>query len=191
MPTEETALQPYSAKSHLSLNCAESVHSNLRTDGGIVLCALSYLHGILPLGEMDLLLPLLLSDEGSLVLREPSAHGAGGLGAEVEGQVFLVLVEEAELMALVGVDDGEDASDRLADVVAIDPKKITLSASSVHISSISYFSPLLRLEIFPMVPLSHALTFIPEFLLHHWKDSETYILVSLEVAPPAIFCTRS
>ena len=41
------------------------------------------------------------------------------LGAEVERQVLLALVEDAELSALVGVDDGEDASDRLADVVAV------------------------------------------------------------------------
>lgn len=141
---------------------------------------------------MDLLLPLLLSDERSLVLGEPSAHGAGGLGAEVEGQVFLVLVEEAELMALVGVDDGEYASDRLADVVAIVPgKKFPSQPFSVHILTNISFFPLLRLEIFHVDSLSQALTSISGFLLYYWKHSKTYILVSLEVAPPAIFCTRS
>lgn len=91
---------------------------------------------------MDLLLALLLGDEGSLVLGEPSAHGTGGLGAEVEGNVFLVLVEEAELMALVGVDDGEDASDRLADVVAKCPEGIPMSAFSVHAHpSVAFFFP--------------------------------------------------
>jgi hypothetical protein len=61
----------------------------------------------------------LLGDEVGLVLGQSPADGAGLLGAEVEGQVLLALVEDAELSALVGVDDGEDASDRLADVVAV------------------------------------------------------------------------
>ena len=77
------------------------------------------LDGVLSLGEVCVPLLLLLSDERSLVLGESSADGAGLLGAEVEGQVLLALVEDAELSALVGVDDGEDASDRLADVVAV------------------------------------------------------------------------
>lgn len=40
------------------------------------------------------------------------------LGAEVERSVLLVLVEETELVALLGVDDGQDTGDGLADVVA-------------------------------------------------------------------------
>lgn len=81
---------------------------------GYPLCAGSYLDSILPLGEVHLLLLLLLRDEGSLMLGELSAHGTGALGAEVKRKVFLVLVEEAELVALVGVDDREDARNRLA-----------------------------------------------------------------------------
>jgi len=53
------------------------------------------------------------------VLGHSPADGAGLLGAEVEGHVLLALVEDAELSALVGVDDGEDAGDRLADVMAV------------------------------------------------------------------------
>lgn len=79
----------------------------------------SHLNSVLPLGEVDLLLLLLVGLRGSLVLGEPAAEGAGELGAEVKREELLVLVEEAELRALVGVDDGEDTSDRLADVVAV------------------------------------------------------------------------
>jgi len=61
----------------------------------------------------------LLGKEGGLVLGHSPADGAGLLGAEVEGHVLLALVEDAELSALVGVDDGEDAGDRLADVMAV------------------------------------------------------------------------
>lgn len=68
---------------------------------------------------MPLLLGLLLGDGVDLVLGHSPADGAGLLGAEVERQVLLALVEDAELGALVGVDDGEDAGDRLADVVAV------------------------------------------------------------------------
>ncbi len=53
------------------------------------------------------------------MLRQPPPHRSGLLGAQVQGQVFLVLVEEAELGALGGVDDGEDAGDGFAEVVAI------------------------------------------------------------------------
>lgn len=67
---------------------------------------------------MDLALSLLLSDEGGLVLGESSADGTGLLGSEVEREVLLVLVEQTQLSALVGVDDGQDTGDRLAEVMA-------------------------------------------------------------------------
>lgn len=66
---------------------------------------------------MDLLLALLLRLEGGLVLGESAAEGTGEAGSEVKRSVLLVLVEQTELGALVGVDDGENASDRLANVV--------------------------------------------------------------------------
>jgi hypothetical protein len=67
---------------------------------------------------VNLLLALSLGLEGGLVLGKAAAEGTSELGAEVKRKVLLVLVEEAELGALVGVDDGENASDRLANVVA-------------------------------------------------------------------------
>jgi hypothetical protein len=75
------------------------------------------LDGVLSLGEVDVLLLLLLGDERRLVLGESSADGAGLLGSEVEGKVLLALVEEPQLSALVGVDDGEDLGDALANVM--------------------------------------------------------------------------
>lgn len=81
-------------------------------------CCRTHLDGVLALGEVPELLGGLLGEEGGLVLGHSPADGTGLLGAEVEGHVLLALVEDAELSALVGVDDGEDASDRLADVVA-------------------------------------------------------------------------
>lgn len=70
------------------------------------------------LGEVPLPLLLLLRHAVLLVGRQVSPHGARELGAEVERQVLLVLVEDAQLRALVGIDDGENAGDALADVVA-------------------------------------------------------------------------
>ena len=75
----------------------------------------THLDGEVALREVSVLLGLLLGDKVLLVLGHSPADGASLLGAEVERQVLLALVEDAELSALVGVDDGEDAGDRLAD----------------------------------------------------------------------------
>jgi len=74
---------------------------------------------------VDLLLALLLGLLGGLVLGESAAQGTGVLGSEVEREELLVLVEQAELGALVEVDDGENASDRLANVVAVNSVSIS------------------------------------------------------------------
>jgi hypothetical protein len=79
----------------------------------------TYLDSILPLGEVHVLLALLLGDERSLVLGESSTDSTGVLWSEVKRKVLLVLVEEAELSALVGLDDGQDTGDRLANIVAV------------------------------------------------------------------------
>jgi hypothetical protein len=79
----------------------------------------THLDGVVALGEVPQLLGGLLGDEVDLVLGHSPADGTGLLRAEVERHVLLALVEDAELSALVGVDDGEDAGDRLADVVAV------------------------------------------------------------------------
>ena len=52
-------------------------------------------------------------------LRQPPADGAGALGAEVEGKVLLALVEVTQVLALLLVRHSQNASDRLADAVAI------------------------------------------------------------------------
>lgn len=57
------------------------------------------------------------------MLCEASSDGAGLLGSEVEGKVLLVLVEDTELRALVGVDDCEDTGDGFAEVVTIESEK--------------------------------------------------------------------
>lgn len=77
-------------------------------------------------------LALLFCDPLRIVLGQPAADGTGLLRAEVERRVLLVLVEQAELVSLLGVDDGEDAGDRLADVRA---------ANSISVSKEAPFPP--------------------------------------------------
>jgi hypothetical protein len=78
----------------------------------------SRLDGVPPLGEVRLPLPLPLRLQRRLLLGQVAAHGARELGPQVEGRVLLLLVEEPELGALRGVDDGEDAGDAFPDVVS-------------------------------------------------------------------------
>ena len=77
---------------------------------------------------MDGTLAELVGGLGTLVLGETAADLTGELGAEVEREVLLVLVEQTQLSALVGVDDGENTSDRLANLAA--KKKILVSIKS-------------------------------------------------------------
>jgi hypothetical protein len=67
---------------------------------------ISYLDSKLPLREMSRPLLRLLQDLAAFVLAQTSSDGASLLGSEIEGEVFLALVKEAKLGALVGVDDG-------------------------------------------------------------------------------------
>jgi hypothetical protein len=85
----------------------------------------AYLDGILPLREVSR--PLLRLQQGllTLVLVQASSDGTGLLWSEVEGEVFLVLIEEAELCSLVGVDDCEDLGNRLSDIMAIEAERIS------------------------------------------------------------------
>ena len=82
---------------------------------------------------MDVLLLLLLGDDALLLLGESSPESAGLLGAKIKRGVLLVLVEDAELRALVDVDDGEDTGDRLADVVAVERKSIRICSSKARV----------------------------------------------------------
>lgn len=81
----------------------------------------AYLDSVLALGEVRVALLGLLQSALSVLGRQTSANGAGGLGPQVKRLVGLVLVEQAELVALLDVDDGEDASNGLAQIVAIGP----------------------------------------------------------------------
>lgn len=92
---------------------------------------MSYLDGELPLGEVGLLLLLLEGLAGRLELGESPADGTGLLGAEVERRVLLAGVEEAELSPLLGVDDGQGPSNRLAHVVATGAVSYPFSLSRV------------------------------------------------------------
>lgn len=85
----------------------------------------AYLDCELSLREVDGTLLDLLQRLAALVLAQTSTDGASLFWAEIEREVLLVLVEEAELRSLVGVDDCEDLCDRLADVVT--EKKNTIS----------------------------------------------------------------
>ena len=86
---------------------------------------------------MDVLLVLLLRDRRLLRLHryvrirhiviskkwthlgQSPADGTGALGAEVEGEVLLALVEVTQVLALLLVRHGQNAGNRLADAVAI------------------------------------------------------------------------
>lgn len=71
-----------------------------------------------PLREVAQPLLGLLSNDLALLRAKASTDSASLFRAEIERGVLLVLVEEAELLALGCVDDGQGASNCLADVVA-------------------------------------------------------------------------
>jgi hypothetical protein len=71
----------------------------------------AYLDSILSLRKVSRPLLRLQQCLLALVLAQASSDGTGLLWSEVEREVFLVLVEEAELCSLVGVDDCEDLRD--------------------------------------------------------------------------------
>jgi len=85
------------------------------------------LDSILALWEVHSLLGGLDGLETSLVLGETTSDSAGLLWAEVQWDVLLAGVQDTELMALVGVDDGEDTGNVLADIV--DPVQLGRSAA--------------------------------------------------------------
>ena len=55
---------------------------------------------------------------GGADLGQPPADGTGALGAEVEGEVLLALVEVTQVLALLLVRHSQNTGDRLADAVA-------------------------------------------------------------------------
>ena len=68
---------------------------------------------------MRVLLPLLLRHPRSIMLRQASPNRPRLLRAQVQGQIFIILVEDTQLRALIGIYNGENASDGFAEVVAI------------------------------------------------------------------------
>lgn len=60
-------------------------------------------------------------------LRESPADGAGLLGAEVEGQVLLVLVKFSDVLALLLVHDRENTGDGLANTIAVVREEVSIT----------------------------------------------------------------
>lgn len=79
---------------------------------------MSYLDSILPLREVSGPLLRLLQSLLTLVLAQTSSDRTRLLGSEIERHVLLVLVEEAQLRALVCVNDSKDLRDRLSEIMA-------------------------------------------------------------------------
>ena len=90
-------LQPVSIISHQTKK--KQINSSAVVNSG---CQISqpediptYLHCILPLREMCRLLLLLLRHDRRLMLAQPPPDSPSLLGAQVEGKIFLLRVEEA------------------------------------------------------------------------------------------------
>ena len=81
----------------------------------------THLHSEIPLREVSLPLLLSLCNPILLILRQPSPDRASLLRSEIERHVLLVFIEDSKLRTLVGVDNGEDACNGFADVVAAFP----------------------------------------------------------------------
>jgi len=88
----------------------------------------AHLYGKGPLGEVLLALLGLLELPRGVLGGETAADGAGLLRSQVQRQILLVLVEEAQLSPLLRVDDGQDARDRLAEIVAVSGERRSMSA---------------------------------------------------------------
>jgi hypothetical protein len=133
-----------------------------------------------PLGEVDGLLVGADSGSRSLLGGQAAADGTSLLVAEVEGKVLRLLVELAEVLALLLVDDGEDTGDRLADSVAGGGVSIVSSCLVQPTSSclrLRQHGAHMRANASPTRGTARG-----------W--SRTYILVSFEAEPPTAFCTR-
>ena len=68
---------------------------------------------------MGRLLLLLLRHDLRLMPTQPPPDRSGLLRAQIEGKVLFLRIEQTELLALVGVDDGEDARDGFAEIGAV------------------------------------------------------------------------
>lgn len=70
-------------------------HSPIYPSGPEIMSEMTHLDSVFPLGKVGLLLLRLQSLPCRLVLAQPPPDGTGSLGAEVERQVLLALVEDA------------------------------------------------------------------------------------------------
>jgi len=61
------------------------------------------------------------------VFGKATTDSTGLLGTEVERHVLLGLVEQTELLPLLGVEDSQSTGDRLADIVATRRRIVSLS----------------------------------------------------------------
>lgn len=73
------------------------------------------LNGVLPLGELGALSLLLQRETGGVPGGQGLAHGAGLLGAEVQRDVLLALVQLAQVLLRLGVHHDVHPGDGLAD----------------------------------------------------------------------------
>jgi hypothetical protein len=85
---------------------------------------------------MRLPLLLLLGDSAGILLAQSSADGAGLFRSQIEREILLLLVEEPQLVALVGVDDGQSAGDGFAEIVSR-YSRVSASPFCAFLSSIS------------------------------------------------------
>lgn len=102
-------------------------------------------------------------------LGEAAADGAGLLGPEVERQVLLGLVKDAELCSLLGVDDGQDAGDGFPEVVAI----CYVSLSSCFVSIAPRFGDVVALAARGQAPYI-LFSLVPDdtiFWIRSWPSS--------------------
>lgn len=68
---------------------------------------------------MRLPLLLLLRDSFGVLGRQSTTNGSGLFGSEIEWEVLFVLVENSQLVALVGVDNCEGSGNGFAEVVSV------------------------------------------------------------------------
>lgn len=127
------------------------------------------LEGKLALGKVSKSLTLAESGSSGLLGRQTSSHSAGLTGAEVEGLVLLVLQGSLNLRTTSLVVDSQHLSDLLANLAAGSGNGRSARAPSRNEPK--------RKEEIKTATMSLA-----------WR---TYILPSLEAAPPVTLATRS
>lgn len=157
---------------------------------GLGLLSMStHLDGVFALREVLLALLGLLQLPRGVLRGEAATDGTGLLGAEVEGHVLLVLVEQAHVVSLLGVDDGQDTGDRLAEVVAMCKDCTSASFGLCRLPLLHVHSPF----ILPRAQMNTNRDQSMNVVMRYRESStiiRAYILFSL-VPEEAIFWMRS